>query len=255
MKVNDRCLTVLFVVVALLSSPGASATLRLPTQQEQQAQPKCPISKLTCPSEVYVKDTLRFTAEVRGGDPKVMPTYNWTVSAGSIESGQGTPTIEVRTSELTGDSDVTATVEAGGFDRVCGYGSTVASCTTAVLKRVEARKLDQYGALTPKEEEAKLDNFVIELNLDPTAQGYIISYNAHTSRPGDAQKAADRASVYLIKKRGLELHRIVTVTGGSREHPTVELWIVPTGAQPPKPTPTVKPSESSPSPTTKPTKP
>lgn len=160
--------------------------------------------------------------------------------AGSIESGQGTPTIEVTTTGLTPDSTVTATVDAGGFDRECGYGSTAASCTSIVLKKAEARKLNEYGALKPKDEEAKLDNFIVELNLDPTAQGYIISYNARTSRPGDAQKAADRTKNYLIRKRGLEPNRIVTVTGGSREDTTVELWIVPAGAPLPKPTPTAK---------------
>ncbi|HLF84785.1 MAG TPA: hypothetical protein VI837_11470 [Blastocatellia bacterium] len=240
MKLNDRF--VFTMVMALLMLDGPGAAFRVSAQQKPPAQPKCPAVNVTCPSEVFVKNTLKFTAEVRGGDSKVTPTYNWTVSAGSIESGQGTTTIDVSTSEVEGGSTVTATVELGGFDRDCGYGSSTSSCTSAVMKKAEARKLDEYGKLTPKEEEAKLDNFIIELNLDPTAQGYIISYNARTNRPGDAQKAADRASIYLIKKRGLELHRIVTVTGSSREQPTVELWIVPAGAQPPKPTPTVKPS-------------
>lgn len=86
--------------------------------------------------------------------------------------------------EVAADSTVTATVELGGFDRECGYGSVAASCTTMVLKKVDARKLDEYGSLKPKEENAKLDNFMTELNLDPTAQCYIIAYNGRTSRVG-----------------------------------------------------------------------
>lgn len=236
------------MVITVIMLAGASATS---AQQKQQAQPKCPVTKVTCPSEVYVKDTLTFTAQVSGGDPKVQPTYNWTVSAGTIQSGQGTSTIEVDTSEVAADSTVNATVDLNGFDRSCGYGSTASSCTSSVMKKAEARKMDEYGKLMPKDEEARLDNFMIEFMSDPTAQAHIISYNARTNRPGDAQKAADRAKDYLIKKRGLDASRVVTVTGGSREKPTVELWIVPTGAQLPKPTPAVKPDESK---TTSPTK-
>lgn len=241
MKLNDRCFRFLLMVVALLMLAGASA---ISAQQKQQAPPKCPVTKVICPDQVYAKDKLTIIANVRGGDPKVQPTYNWTVSAGAISSGQGTPIIVVDTSEVEAGSSVTATVEAGGFDRGCGYGSSMNSCTTAVMKKAEARKLDEYGKLTPKDESARLDNFMIELMSDPTAQAHIISYNASTSRPGDAQKAADRAKDYLIKKRGLDPSRVVTVTGGSREQPTVELWIVPAGA--PLPKPTAKPGDSKP---------
>jgi len=104
----------------------------------------------------------------------------------------------------------------------------------------------------PKDENVRLDNFMIELQSDPTTQAHIISYNARAGRPGDAQKAADRIKDYLIRKRGLDWSRLVTVTGGSREKPTIELWIVPAGAPLPKPTPTVKPSKPKPNSPTKP---
>lgn len=239
MKLNDRFVFTMAIAVALFMLGGPSA---ISAQQKQPAPANCPVTKVICPDQVYAKDKLTIIANVRGGDPKVQPTYNWTVSAGAISSGQGTATIEVDTSEVEGGSSVTATVEAGGFDRSCG--GTVSSCTTDVMKKAEARKLDEYGKLMPKDEEARLDNFMIELMSDPTAQAHIISYNASTSRPADAQKAADRAKDYLIRKRGLDPSRLVTVTGGSREKPTVELWIVPAGAALPKPTPTVKPAES-----------
>lgn len=236
MKLSNRQFFTLLVITAFLLLHGAYTS----AQQRQQAQPRCPVTKVTCPDSVFVKDVLKFTADVRGGDQNVTPTFNWTVSAGSIESGQGTSTIQVSTSEVAADSTVTATVDLGGFDRDCGYGSVAASCTTSVARKAEARKLDEYGKLTPKDEDARLDNFMIELNLDPTAQGYILSYNWRTSRPGDAQRAADRAKDYLIKKRKLERSRAVTVVGGSREQLTIELWIVGSRAQPPKPTPMAK---------------
>ena len=227
-------------VVALLLFGYAGPDFVVSAQQKQPGKATCPVTKVTCPETVYTTDKLRFTAEVQGGDAKVTPTYNWTVSAGSIELGRGTQSISVSTRSLSDGETVTATVEVGGYDRECGYGQVVSSCTTSVMKKPEARKLDEYGKLTSKEENDRLDKFTIELQLNPTALGYIIAYGGRASRAGDAQKAADKAKDYLVNKHGIDSGRIVRVDGGYREEPAIELWIVPARAQFPKPTPTVK---------------
>jgi hypothetical protein len=227
-------------VVALLLFNDSRPAFVVSAQQEQPGKVACPVTKVTCPETVYANDKLRFTAQVQGGDAKVTPTYNWTVSAGSIEFGQGTPSIYVSTRSLSDGETVTATVEVGGYDRECGYGQIASSCTTSVMKKPEARKLDEYGKLTSKEENDHLDKFTIELQLNPTALGYIIAYGGRASRAGDAQNAADKAKDYLVNKRGLDSGRIVRVNGGYREQPAIELWIVPARAQLPKPTPTIK---------------
>jgi hypothetical protein len=234
MKFADNRLSgiILSTVVMLLAAGMAPAGMR----RETQSKPACPVIKLACPLEVRTNDKLKMSAELKGGDANVSPTYNWTVSAGTIESGQGTPSITINTNGLEPDATVTATVETGGYDRSCGYGSTVGSCSTNIAKKIEGRKLDEFGALKPKEEADRLDVFAIELQNDPSSQGYILSYNTSTSRLGDAQKTATRFRVYLVNKRNIESSRLVTVTGGTRQQPTVELWIVPRGAQPPKPT-------------------
>ncbi|HJQ27134.1 MAG TPA: hypothetical protein VKA60_24815 [Blastocatellia bacterium] len=128
-KLNERYRVALIVGVVFLSLSGASFHTAA-----QQSQSRCPTTKMTCPDTVKVGEKLTFTANVEGGDKNVTPTYNWTVSAGAISSGQGTSTITVETKELAANSSVTATVELGGYDRECGYGSTVQSCTTSVEK-------------------------------------------------------------------------------------------------------------------------
>jgi hypothetical protein len=226
------------LVFLLTNSPAGFQAAAHPRGQAQ-----CPTVRTTCPDTVAVGEKLTFTVNVSGGDTNVTPTYNWTVSAGTISSGQGTSLIEVETSGLTGDSSITATVDVGGFDRSC---STASSCTTSVMKKTEARKVDEYGALKAADENPRLDNFAIELQNDPTAQGYIIAYNGRKSRPKDAQKAAGRAKAYMTKKRGLDANRVVTVEGGYREQPAAELWVVPSGASIPDATPTVSPDELKP---------
>jgi hypothetical protein len=123
---------------------------------------------------------------------------------------------------------ITATLEVGGYSLDCS-----ANCVTQIPVRVENRKFDEYGNINRDDEKARLDNFAIQLQQEQDAQGYVIVYGGRRSRPGDAQKRADRAKDYLINVRGIDARRVVTLVGGARQALTVELWIVPTGATPP----------------------
>ena len=173
-------IAILLAVIGITSLPASA-----------QEAVSCPTVTVSCPDSVRAGEKLTFTAGVSGGDADVQPTYNWTVSAGTISSGQGTATIAVETNG-TGGQTITATVDVGGFSREC---STSHSCTTSVgEKDVPAKKSGEYITPDLTANTAILDDFVIELLNDPTAQGYIIAYGGRTSRPEDAQKAADNAS-------------------------------------------------------------
>jgi len=132
MKVGNRCFPVRLLLGCLLAIVCLSASLIAAAQKPMP--PGCPKTSVKCPDSVHKGETLKFTAEVKGGDSQVTPTYNWSVSAGKIESGQGTATIEVSTKEVEAESTITATVELGGYDRDCPYGSSAASATALVDK-------------------------------------------------------------------------------------------------------------------------
>ena len=203
--------------------------------------PACPTVDVSCPSDPVKPGTpITFTANISGGDPNVTPTFNWTVSAGTISSGQGTSSITVDTTNLPNNSTVTATVDVGGYERSC---PTSDSCSTGITGEVPPRKIDEYGNIRFNDEKARLDNYAIELQNDPTATGQIICYGGRRGRTGEAQRRCDRAKDYLVNTRGISADRIQTVDGGYKEELTVELWIVPTGATSPQATPTVDPSE------------
>ncbi|MBC7932480.1 MAG: PKD domain-containing protein [Rubrivivax sp.] len=202
-------------------------------------RPTCPTVRVSCPSEARAGDPVTFTANVENGDPNVTPTYNWTVSAGTISSGQGTSSITVDTTGLGGQT-VTATVDVGGFDRSCSASN---SCSTAIPRVAVARKVDEYGNIRFNDEKARLDNYAIELQNDPTAQGNLICYGGRRGRAGEAQRRCDRAKDYLVTTRGIDASRIITTDGGFKEELNVELWIVPSGATPPPASPSVDPSE------------
>ncbi len=78
----------------------------------------------------------------------------------------------------------------------------------------------------------------IELQNSPGSQGYIIAYSGARSRSGEADRMGRRAIEYLTAQRGISAGRLVFVNGGGRDRNTYELWIVPQGAEPPRPTPT-----------------
>jgi len=188
-------------------------------------RPPCPTLSVTCPTSdvapgtpITISSSLSTSANV---------TYNWTVSAGTISSGQGTSTITVDTTGLGGQS-VTATLEVGGLDPAC---SRTASCTASVTAPAPGpTKFDEYGNIRFNDEKARLDNYAIQLQNQPGSQGYIIALG---SCAGEGQARADRAKDYLVNTRGIDAGRIVTMDGGCREELVVELWIVPSGATPP----------------------
>jgi hypothetical protein len=190
------------------------------------------------------RQPLTVTASVRGGGDDVTPTFNWTLSDAVISIGQGTSTITVDTAEQWMRSgSTTATVDVGGYDRVC---NTSASSTTYARIQPKPRKIDEYGTLKPVNAHARIDNYAIEMQNDPTAQAYVIAYGGRTSTGTAAQKTADKAKTYLVMTRGIDASRIVTVNGGFREKPFTELWIVPSDAPPPTASPTLDPSEIKP---------
>jgi len=187
-------------------------------------RPPCPTVSVSCPSDVDQGSPVTYTATVNG-DMNV--TYNWSVSAGTITSGQGTSSITVDTAGLGGQT-VTATVELGGLDPSC---SRTASCTTGIRALIPpAVKFDEYGNIKFNDEKARLDNYAIQLQNQPDSQGYILAYG---SCDGEAAARANRAKDYLVNTRGIDAARLMTVDGGCRADLMVELWIVPRGATPP----------------------
>jgi hypothetical protein len=201
----------------------ASATVTVAECTNCRMPTVCPTVSVSCPNSVAQGDPITFNASVgSAGDATV--TYNWTVSAGTISSGQGTSSITVDTAGIGGQS-VTATVELGGLDPSC---SRTASCTTGVeVPPQTCRKFDEYSDLRFNDEKARLDNLAIQLQQDPTAQAYYVVFGSCDT---EGAARSTRAVDYLVNNRGIDRGRITVVDGGCRETLTVELWICPQGA-------------------------
>jgi hypothetical protein len=112
------------------------------------------------------------------------------------------------------------------FDRVFVFESS-----PGVPEMEEYNYLDDKGFYEP---------FVMTLRNDPAARGLLIAYSTRRDRRGEDSRLAARRKLAIMKSQSIGADRIVAVGGGQREQKTIEFWIVPPGAELPKPTPNVR---------------
>ncbi|HEV2863242.1 MAG TPA: hypothetical protein VGX48_19670 [Pyrinomonadaceae bacterium] len=236
MKPGKLALLLLFLL-------PASAGAQEPTPRLMTVPPKCPVIKVSCLDSVKEPGaSITFEAKLEGVDPSDTPTFNWTVSAGAITAGQSTPTITVDTTGVAGGSVVTATVELRGIDRSC-YDTT--SCSTVVFQPPIVERFDFYGNIRFEDEQARLDNFAIEVENDPRFNAYIVCYGGRRGYRGEARARCERAKRYLVGRRQIPPERIVLADGGFMEELQVWLWLLLPGTDVTRftPRPTVAPGE------------
>ncbi len=204
----------------------------------------CPFPvNLSAPSQVNEGEIITYTADTAySGDSAL--NYTWTVSPANARmlSGAGTPTITVDSTGLAGQT-ITAilVVDDGSGEPMCRQ---TAQASTFVppppVRENPAREFDVCCSCSFDDQKARLDNLAVELQNDPSTTSYIISYGGRTSRIGQADRLSARARDYMVTQRGIDPSRIVVLNGGFREEDCVELWVVPSGAKAPQPTPTVQ---------------
>lgn len=214
-------------------------------------QSPCPYPViLSAPPQVNDGEIVTFTADASysGSTPL---NYTWTVSPGSAKllRGAGTPTIEVESTGLAGQS-ITATlvVDDGSGEPECRQTATATTVIPPEDRERPSRQFDVCCSCSFDDQKARLDNLAVELQADPTTTTYVIAYGGRTSRIGQADLLGSRARDYLVTNRGIDQSRIVVNNGGFREEDCVELWIIPSGATPPQPTPTVGAGDVRPAP-------
>jgi len=179
-------------------------------------------SGVTSPGE-----TMTFVANLSGG---ASVTYNWSVSRGTIESGQGTASIVVRTSAADAGQNVTATVDLGGLNPTCNCPSN-ASETAPVAAVPDPVLVDEFGKMPNDDIRGRLDLFFSELSNNPNNQGYIINYGT------DREIAArERLITNHITFRSFDRSRITLVRGGDKgDGGSTKLYRIPPGATNPNP--------------------
>ena len=211
------------------------------------AQSPCPYPvNISAPATATEGSIVTFSSDVAYAGPSAL-TYTWTISPPSarIVSGAGTPTITVDSTGI-GRQRLTAilVVDDGSGDRACRQRASASTLINATpLPPVGPHRFDEFPSIAFDDDKARLDNLAIELQNNPGATGYIIVYGGRNARTDTADRLGGRARDYLVQTRGIDASRVVVVNGGYRDTNSFELWLVPQGAAPPAPTPTVRPGD------------
>jgi hypothetical protein len=214
-------------------------------------RPLPPLPKSPCPYPVNVSapekinegEIITFAGDVEYSGNSGL-RYTWTVNPSSarVISGAGTPTITVDSTGLGGQRIIaTLAVDDGSADPTCRQtAQSVAFVVAPERKVIVAREFDECNNCTFDDQKARLDNLAVELQNDPSTTAYIIAYGGRNSPLAQVEMLIKRARSYIVEQRGIDASRLVVVNGGFRETDSVELWVVPSGAAPPRATPTVQ---------------
>ena len=217
-----------------------------------------PIVKSPCPypvslsvdAEVSEGEVITFSADTAYSGIALL-NYTWTLSPSEAKVLTSVGSRITVDSTSLGGQRVTATVlvDDGSGEAACRQ-TAQASTFVRPPERIEhpSRQFDVCCSCSFDDQKARLDNLAIELQNDPTAKTYVIAYGGRTSRIGQADLLGDRARNYLVTNRGIDQSRITVMNGGFREEDCVELWIIPSGATLPQPSPTVQAGDVRPAP-------
>lgn len=191
------------------------------------------------PDKVLEGDLITFASIDAMNYPTPL-NYVWTVSPNSakVTSGLGTSAITVDTSGMGGQT-ITADLDVsdGLYAAQCRQKLPVATIVESIPP-IEAIKFDEFESKTFDDDKARLDQFAIQLQNSPDAQGYIIMYQGtdkNSIRNRNVDALSKKTMDYLVNERGIDPRRVVITNWGSRPTTTYELWLVPPGAKTPVP--------------------
>lgn len=122
-------------------------------------------------------------------------------------------------------------------------------------QKKELHKLFEFGLMTCDEMTEQIDRLEIALGKEPDTNAYIIFYSglySSTQRIGKVKKPIlidHRAFGFVrfisnqLTYRKLDKTKVEIKDGGYRDRVLFEVWLVPKGASPPMPEPTVNPKD------------
>ena len=179
--------------------------------------------------EAAAGDTIVFIAGTKGVEAHV--TYNWSLSAGTIISGQGTAKIQVNTEGLAG-MYITASITLGGLPRNC-----VSSASSSV-EVVFPAQLVVSGTFTNGQElKNAVKKFIAETQItDPVnaGKGFIYLYKGATTSES-ALKIFKDAIISAFNSNKVLPHQYKIVNGGKRKLAFYEMYLLQPKGKEPKP--------------------
>jgi len=200
--------------------PGASN----PTCKECEKLVACPIITVIEPQGVTnVGDTAEF--KLNPSISKIEDLeFVWSVSsAGTIESGQGTNAITVRTDSKVDAKTLTATVSIKGLPKEC---ENTAKGEAVLLKSQGDILLDEFRRIPLNDQRARLDSFVMDLIHNPTQIGYVVLNYKKGTKDSKVLKRVRFIKDHVFGVRKLAKDRLVILSEPS-DRETTKIYRLP----------------------------
>jgi len=189
---------------------------------QQTSDNSCPtISVSGPPNVVKPGEIATYTARIDTKGLNITPSYKWTASSGTIVSGQGTETMELRKADWT----TTVSLEVQGLPLGC---PNVQSDTDIIDLAPQPSKIAEFfGPLT----KADFSGLVQAAKREPTSQLFVL-ISGPTHRPAPAIAAKRNL---ILSKVGSKLGGATRVTfvDSTRKDDRATFWLVPPGATSP----------------------
>ncbi len=90
--------------------------------------------------------------------------------------------------------------------------------------------VDEVGEVCSEDLMARMDNFMVQLNTNPTAKGVVI-FHGRNDTHGRNQLLSRYISTRYPAMRGFDSSRLRLLEGETREEQMIQFWIVPAGAK------------------------
>lgn len=224
------------VIASVLEVSAQESKGDPPPPKPDAQQPASPCPQMQIQSQVRsIREgqPVIFSARINGGDKNVTPSILWNLSSGAIQDGQGTQRITVDSTGAGMSREIVAELWLGGYAPECQIQST--PVRVAVIP--PAAKFVEFGQVT-NEEESERVVAAVSAALQSNDRLYVIGYAGRKSERMYSSTALRRIRDQVFKA-GMNSSQSGFYDGGFREEPYFEFWIVPDGAEPPRPTPTI----------------
>lgn len=185
----------------------------------------CPSIEIVTPAgQTRSDDLFTVNALIKSKSGVGSLKYDWTVSGGTIESGQGTAVISVRTTLEHAGETIKVTVTISGISSVCE--NTASEVVAIAPANFDIRTADQFGVLGANEVKAIIDNIFIELDSDPNL------FALFEMEFTDSETVQDRTLritriLDAIKFRRYDLNKVMFLISNKKESTYTTVKILP----------------------------
>jgi len=189
-----------------------------------QVNTACPKITVQGPASLtFAGNSMTFTVSADRALPPDSK-FEWAVSTAKIESGQGTPSIQVRTPNNIAQGNIKATVKVTGLPNNC---QNDASETAGYYLEFVPTAEDNYGRLSKSDEKARLQVAFEQLGKQPDIVALIKIQVPKTGKITYASRVQAINSALAFLR--LDKNRIIFVNDGTGELSTT-IYLVPRDA-------------------------